>query len=48
MFPFAGEPGASRFRVMQWSTTDHVPLRGVKEGGREGGREREAGRGGGR
>ena len=35
MFPFAEEPGALRFRVMQLSTTDHVPA-----GGREGGRDK--------
>ena len=35
MFPFAEEPGASRFRVMQLSTTDHVPWRGVREGRRK-------------
>ena len=31
MFPFAEEPGASRFRVMQLSTTDHVPCIRARE-----------------
>ena len=39
MFPLAEEPGASRFRVMHLSTTDHFPCSGGREEGREERRE---------